>query len=762
MLAERFGVAHASVRKAVYGRPPYDRFRDPPPVRPGRPQNRAQLSVEQVRSMRRMRLDGASFVAIAREFKTGRGTVANALHGTNAYEGITDPGPVRTGAGPARRRLTRAVVATTRERAMRGESLWRIAKDLEIPRWLVERAVYGRGTYASFRDPPPLRARTPTERRSFTDEQVRELRRKRIAGAGFAQLQLEAGTSRKTVRDAVYGRGTYRGIWYPYPPETGRDGSYPALGLKEVADMRKAAAAGERTSSIADRFHVHPGTAQRAIYGHVPYHRVAEPPPLVPRRAHHGTTLTGAQVAHARSAFERGVGTELLARELKTSTSTVRSAVFGRGIYEEVRSPPPARPRVEGSRRRLTDAEVHYARVLRKEGWRNEKIATLLGVSTGTLAHAVHGHPPYDRVEGSTPLPATKRTAGAGVETSIVETSSTPIRRNLAHPASGPAMPSGTSRGRGGAMADSQVRDARRLRRKGVALWEVASRFGVSLKTAQAALFGRTPYAGIQDPPPLRPGPRGTTRALADSQVALARQLRRSGATLGAIAGKLGVSDRTVMVAILGRAVYARVRRPPPLSPGPRGGPRALSDEKVRLARRRKRAGTTLRDLAKSLGVAPVTVTAAVLGHSPYGSIRDPPPLVPAQRRPRRLLDRSDVPGARRRRRAGATEDRLVLLYRCSRRSLRQALHGLGPYAGISAPPPLSPERPRRQGRPALSETQVQEARTLRLAGASIASLRARFQVGTNGIYRAILGIPPYDRIRDPGPVRRPARRFTP
>ncbi|MDE1822434.1 MAG: hypothetical protein KGJ23_15980 [Euryarchaeota archaeon] len=634
VLAVRFGVAHASVRKAVYGQPPYDRFRDPPPLRPSCPQNRALLSVEQVRSMRRMRLDGASFVAIAREFKTGTGTVANALHGTHAYHGITDPGPVRTGAGLAKRRLTPVVVATARERATRGESLWRIAKDLGIPRWLVGRAVFGRGAYASIRDPPPLRARASTERRSFTDEQVRALRRKRIAGTGFALLQLEAGASRKTVRDAVYGRGAYRGIWYPYPPETGRDGSYPALTQKEVGAIRRAAAAGEKAAALAERFHIHTSTAQRAIYGRVPYHRFPEPPPLEPRRAHHGTSLTATQVAHARQAFRRGIGALALAKELGASVSTVRHAIFGKGMYQEVTDPPPARPRVVGPRRRLTDAEVRYARVLRREGWSLAKVAGLLKVTTVTVALAVLGLSPYGGAEGPTPSPD-RGTAtlprGKAPKTATLE-AFTLVR----------SSPRTTPRGPGAALDDEQVREARHLRGEGVSLRELALRYGVDHQTVQTAVFGRGVYAGITDPPALPPSSRGGKRVLGKAQVQKARRLRRGGATVPGIMRVLGVSEGTVKKALMGRGPYVGLGGAPPLRPGEWSTVRALDEQEVRHARRRRLAGGSLRDLGRELGVSAGTLRAALAGRPPYAGIEEPGPIAPRRYRARRGVPRSE------------------------------------------------------------------------------------------------------------------------
>ncbi len=365
-------------------------------------------------------------------------------------------------------------------------------------------------------------------------------------------------------------------------------------------------------------------------------------------------------------------------------------------------------------------------------GARTGDLALLTGASPALVRRAIFGRAPYQGIVDPGPL------RPGDVRAHI------PAHLPKARVVKGPHA----------LLTLGQVREVRRRGARGPSVRVLPERFHVSLKTTRYALCGRPPYTGVTDPPALSPERRGATRALGDARVQSARRLRRQGATVREIAHEMGVSGRTAMTALLGRGPYAGIGRPSPLRPGAWSAVRALDDEKVRYARRRRLAGDALRGLARALEVSEGTVAASLYGRSPYAGIERPGPLAPVRRAHPKALDRSEIPSVRRRRRTGAPIERLARLYGCSRRSLRLALHGLGPYAGIRDPPALLAEVPRRPGHPALSEPQVQEARRRRTSGEGMGTLLQRFSVGYNGLHRALTGVPPYDRIRDPGPLK--------
>ena len=753
-IARQLEVARKTVQLAVLGKGPYRLFRVPPPLKDLRSHREAIMTVGQVRRVRRLRLGGASILAIVKESGVGEGTVRNALYGTNAYTGIDDPPPVRLVGPAAGLGLTLEQVRVARDRVRRGETTYHVARELGVSQTLVQRAVYGQGAYAGIREPPPI---VPVwRRRTFTDEQVRDLRRRRKAGASFFVLARETGAGFEVVRRAVYGRGAYRGIWYPFPPETGPDGGSPALKPAEVAVMRRAARRGVRTDVLAQQHRVSIATARNALFGHVPYHRVQDPPPLVPKHVA-SRPLSPEQVGRARRMRLEGRNVIEIARRLGSTRPIVESALLGRGRTWEVRDPPPLAPQEVHRRSKLSPIQVAEMRNLAHGGVGIPELSRRFHVSVPTARDALFGRGSYSGPSGHPPLDPSRRP-------------------------------------RPGALTDREVRAVRLLRKRGVRAEEVARQLEVSIATVRAAAWGRPPYGLVDEPGPLPRRRRGSRPTLSAKEVDTLRQAAKRGAEPRDLARSFRVSPPTVASAAYGLGAYRHRGKVPPLPPRSfHGGRNArLSEADAGEVRRLARNGKDVSTLAARFRVSGTTVRAVVLGRGTYADVRAPPPLgkgewvvspparISSATPSSRSLPRArgslagvrapftakEVRTLRRDALAGISAAGLAKRTGASLNLVRRVLYGRGAYAQVRDPPPLRPSdlrRPRapllvaappaERKRPGLTAPQVREARRRVAAGASPPVLARRLGVSPHVLGNALYGRGRFAAIDDPAPL---------
>lgn len=113
-------------------------------------------------------------------------------------------------------------------------------------------------------------------------------------------------------------------------------------------------------------------------------------------------------------------------------------------------------------------------------------------------------------------------------------------------------------------------------------------------------------------------------------------------------------------------------------------------------------------------------------------------------------LTPDQVSALRRARLAGASSDSLAERFGVSPTTIRKALYCRSPYDHMGSPGPLAIT----QADPALTTTQVREARGWYLRGTSADQIARSFGVPREMLRRALLGLPPYERIRRPNPVK--------
>lgn len=82
--------------------------------------------------------------------------------------------------------------------------------------------------------------------------------------------------------------------------------------------------------------------------------------------------------------------------------------------------------------------------------------------------------------------------------------------------------------------------------------------------------------------------------------------------------------------------------------------------------------------------------------------------------------------------------------------TIRKALYCRSPYDHMGGPGPLAII----QAGPALTVSQVRGARGWYLRGTSVGIIARGFGVPRETVRRALLGLPPYDRIRRSDPVK--------
>ena len=154
----------------------------------------------------------------------------------------------------------------------------------------------------------------------------------------------------------------------------------------------------------------------------------------------------------------------------------------------------------------------------------------------------------------------------------------------------------------------------------------MARRLGVPVGAVRAALHGEGPYKAVHRPSPISDTSLGARPVLTPAQVREARRLRRQGAWMSEIAERLDSSLHSVREAVHGRSPYEGIDRPGPIRDGrPRVRP-SLSEAQVAELRQRVTMGARLRDLARAYDVSLGTLTGAAYGHPPYDRFRSQPP----------------------------------------------------------------------------------------------------------------------------------------
>jgi hypothetical protein len=217
-LAARFAVHKDVICSALFGYPPYDRVKEPAPLEPG--SLRPKLSVAQVRKARRQRIQGKPLISLAAAFGVGTGTILKALHGRPPYKDIWYPGPLDVRVLSPPRTLSETEVREGRRRRLLGASIAALAYTFGCSQRAVRYALQGIGPYTGITDPPsipPVSTSRGAGRPSLSEDQVRELRRRRIAGASRPQLERAFHIRDKALSNALLGRKPYDRIMNPPP-----------------------------------------------------------------------------------------------------------------------------------------------------------------------------------------------------------------------------------------------------------------------------------------------------------------------------------------------------------------------------------------------------------------------------------------------------------------------------------------------------------------------------------------------------------------
>lgn len=110
----------------------------------------------------------------------------------------------------------------------------------------------------------------------------------------------------------------------------------------------------------------------------------------------------------------------------------------------------------------------------------------------------------------------------------------------------------------------------------------------------------------------------------------------------------------------------------------------------------------------------------------------------------------NQVRALRRARLTGASFDSLAERFGVSSTTVRKALYCRPPYDHMGSPGPLAVT----PSGPALTVSQVREVRGWYLRGESITTIARSFGVSLDMLHGALLGLPPYERIRRPEPVK--------
>ncbi len=397
----------------------------------------------------------------------------------------------------------------------------------------------------------------------------------------------------------------------------------------------------------------------------------------------------------------------------KVNDRTARMALIGRSPYQNIDNPLPLPANTVVPRRVLTRAQVRRMRGLRISGASTNELRAKFGVSRFKVMDALLGRPPFQGIDDPPPFSPEEFV-------------------------------------RGPTLTDEQVRSIRRLCANGTPVPVLVKRFGACRSVILWAIHGHHPYENIHNPDPLPSGRFGPH--LTPVQVGEARRLRRKGLTLPQLTARFGVHKDVICSALFGYRPYDRIKEPPPLEPGSRLP--KLSKDQVRKARRLRIRGKAAASIAASLGVSNGTITKALYGRPPYDGIWYPGPLDKRELALSRRLSGNEVREVRRRRLLRASVADLAYTFGCSQRTVRWALLGIGPYTGITDPPPIpSVNTPRGAGRPSLSEDQVRELRRRRMAGASRPELERMYHIGENVLSSALLGRKPYDQVTDPPPL---------
>ena len=420
--------------------------------------------------------------------------------------------------------------------------------------------------------------------------------------------------------------------------------------------------------------------------------------------------LSEDHVRMVREARRNGVSAESLARQFKVDRVAVRNAIHGRPPYDKILDPPPVPYGVLEADRPLSDQQVRDIRLSAQAGASISDIKRRFHVARLSIRKALYGLSPYHAVPGPPALQ----------------------RRRL----------KGTRR-----LTDYQVRAIRRRRMAGEEMGDICTRFKVNPTTARMALIGRSPYQGIDQPPPLLADVVVPRRVLTRAQVRQMRRLRLNGKTTNELRAKFRVSRFKVMDALLGRPPFQGIDKPPPFPPEEFVRGPTLTDGQVRSIRQLCRSGTPVPILVKRFGACKTVILRALYGRHPYENIRDSPPLPVPKFGP--SLTPEQVGDARLLRRDGLTLPQLATRFGATKDVICSALFGYHPYDRVNEPPPLKPG----SLQPKLSKAQVRKARRLRIRGKPLAFLAASLGVGKATVAKALYGRPPYGGTWYPGPL---------
>ena len=219
-LARRFGVNRDTIAEALLGRPPYDGVLDPGPftLRWKGGGRFPAFTRSQVLRLRRRALRGAKSGTLAREFRRSQNPVRKALYGRPPYEGLGPPAPLlpTRSKGGNLHSLTQRQVASMRVARRKGRSIQELAQSFGVSPDTAYRAVVGGRSYEHIRVPLPVVSRPRVAR--LSPQQVRRARRDYLRGQTTTAIAQRSGGSVGLVRHALFARtGPYSSIRRPSP-----------------------------------------------------------------------------------------------------------------------------------------------------------------------------------------------------------------------------------------------------------------------------------------------------------------------------------------------------------------------------------------------------------------------------------------------------------------------------------------------------------------------------------------------------------------
>ncbi len=219
-LARRFGVNRDTIAEALLGRPPYDGVLDPGPfpLRWKGGGRLPSFTRSQVHRLRRRALRGAGSGALAREFRRSQAAVRKALYGRAPYEDRGPPAPLlpTRSKGGNLHSLTPRQVARMRVARRKGRSIQELARAFRVSPDTAYRAVVGGRSYEHIRVPPPVVPRPRVAR--LSPQQVRQARRDYLRGQTTTIIAQRLGGSEGHVRRALFARmGPYSSTRRPSP-----------------------------------------------------------------------------------------------------------------------------------------------------------------------------------------------------------------------------------------------------------------------------------------------------------------------------------------------------------------------------------------------------------------------------------------------------------------------------------------------------------------------------------------------------------------